>query len=149
MLIEYVGMTCGGCNAFLGGNIAGIGPYPGQYAQKNLKSMAEYLPTYGGGLKLTDKRFTYVIVLFYGLDGSTAPNLKDAQSYAQHYKLTEKENHVVLFGDASFINKTTYNMIPGFHLIDSDWKVVSASTGHKPKHNFYTHTIPALKKLVK
>ncbi|NRA39328.1 MAG: redoxin domain-containing protein [Planctomycetes bacterium] len=147
VLIEYVGMNCPGCNAYLGANVKGIGVYPGQRAQKGLQSVAEYLPAYSKGIQIDDKRFTYVIMFFYGLD-MQAPTLKDAVAYAKHYKLTEKENHVVLFGDKSFINDGTYGLIPGFHLADTNWKLVSDSTGHHPKNKFWDHTFPGLKKLI-
>ncbi len=149
MFIEYIGMTCGGCNAFLGGNKPGIGPFKGQYAQKDLQSIAEYLPLYGKGVQLSDNRFTHVVVFFYGLDGKSAPSLRDAQHYAKHYQLGEQANQVVLFGDQSFINGQTMAMIPGFQLVDDKKSVVSHSVGHNPLHNLYTHTMPALADLIK
>jgi hypothetical protein len=43
------------------------------------------------------------------------------------------------------MNQFSYDMIPGYFLIDPEGIVVADSTGHNPKDNLYMDLIPKLR----
>ncbi len=147
LLIEYIGIPCAGCQAFLGGNRPGVGGFGGCQPQGGLEAVTDYLPRYGNGLAIDDERFTFVAIILYGTMTS-APTLADARAFAEHFALVAKPNHVVLFGDARYVSPATFALIPGFQVVDADFVLRSDATGHHPARNFWDHTFPLLAELV-
>lgn len=147
LLIEPVGMNCPGCQAYVGGNDQGVGGFGGVRPQGGLESLETYLPQYTDGLQMNDDRFTYVVVIFYGMD-MQAPSVAEARAWSEHFGLTDQDNCVVLVGDERHINRATWNLIPGVQLVDEDFVLRSDATGHHPQHNFWDHTFPKLAEAV-
>lgn len=144
ILVEPIGMTCAACNAFSGA--PEMGAYEGQSYQQNLASIESLLPQYAGGISLDDERLVLVQLILYDLRLNT-PSESDARRWAKHFGLDQKDNVYVLAGDARYINQASYDMIPGFFLIDKDFILRSDSTGHRPKHGLYNHLLPKVSEL--
>ena len=56
--------------------------------------------------------------------------------------------HLVLAGTKELLGDASYNMIPGFHLVDRNFIFQSDSAGHTPRHNLVTHLLPMVPKLL-
>ncbi len=147
LLIEPIGMNCAACQAFAGGNRTEIGPYEGVSPQADLQSIEEYLPKYADGVKLDDKRIVYVQLLLYSMS-MAAPTAEDAKAWAEHFKMDRSKDRLVLAGETYLIVDASYNMIPGFQLVNEEFVLVSDSSGHNPKDNLYTKLLPELGKLL-
>ena len=145
ILVEPVGMTCPACNAFSGAG--GKGGYQGISPQQNLPPIESLLPQYANGTTLDDERLVLVQLMLYDMKYK-APTVKDARNWAEHFGLNEKSNVYILAGDQRYINKASYDMIPGFFLVDKDFILRSDATGHRPKHNLFTHLLPKVAELL-
>ena len=148
ILIEPIGLSCPACNAFAGGNEHGVGGFRGVRPQTGLDSMAKHLPRYSPGVRIDDPRLVIVQLLLYGMD-MQAPSLEDAQAWAKHFDIDTKPNHVVLIGDSRYVNPDSYNMIPGFQLIDGNFVLRADSTGHQPADDLYRHLLPRLGNMIR
>jgi hypothetical protein len=145
ILVEPVGMTCAACNAFSGAQV--VGGYQGVRPQKNLPSIEALLPQYGNGVSLDDDRIILVQLLLYDMN-LKAPDPANAMHWARHYNFDKRDNVFVLVGDQRFINQASYDMIPGFFLIDRNLILRSDSTGHHPKYNLFTHLLAMVPELL-
>jgi len=145
LLVEPVGMTCPGCQAFAGAGKNGIGGFNGVVPQIGMSSIDELLSQQG--LSPHDPRIVVVQIIFYNAS-MQAPSLQDAKLWAKHFHLENKPNRLVLVGTKSFISKATYDMIPGFQLVDKSFVLRCDSTGHGPKHDLYTDLLPMVKKFL-
>lgn len=138
LIVEPVAMTCSGCQAFSGGHKHGgfgkIQPQPG------LKSFEEYFKSYSGGIELNDKRIKFVQIIFYDMQVKP-PTKDDVALWRKHFKMNS-----VYGAKKEFIDNYSFAMIPGFFLIDKNFKLIADSTGHNPKVNLYTFLIPETKK---
>ncbi len=147
VLIELVGMTCVGCQAFLGGNNKGIGGFGGKQPQADLSAVDEYLKQYARGLTKGDARYTSVILILYGMDEG-APTLAEAKKFAEHFALTTVAHQLVLIGDARYIRDDSRSLIPGFHLLDREFILRSDAAGIHAPHHYWDHSFPLLATLV-
>ncbi len=145
ILLEPVAMTCAACNAFSGGNQ--VGPFPGAQAQNGLLSIEEYVAKYSGGASLRKQRIIFVQLVIYNMRNE-APSKADIKSWANHFKLSGVKNFYVLAGSKDLLTPASWNMIPGFQLIDKNFTLVSDSTGHNPKHNLFKTLLPMIKKVM-
>lgn len=146
IIVEPVGMSCPACQAFTGANQKNYRPYGNVSPQPGLKSIEELLPVYGG-VNLSDPRIVLVQLVLYN-PSLKAPSLQEVQAWARNFGLYTNRNRYVLVGRANMVNNYSYNMIPGFQLIDKNFVLRSDSTGHNPRHNLYTHLLPMVKKLL-
>ena len=96
-----------------------------------------------GGVSLDDDRLVFVHLLLYGFD-MKIPSLEDALEWAEHYALDQRDNHVVLVGDARMLSAKTRGMIPGLQLVDRDFVLRYDSTGRNPEHDLWTDLLPSL-----
>lgn len=62
--------------------------------------------------------------------------------------MDRSKNHLVLAGTKELLGDASYNMIPGFHLVDRNFIFHSDSAGHTPRHNLVTHLLPMIPKLL-
>ena len=46
-----------------------------------------------------------------------APTVEDGRKWAAHFGLDRQKNALVLVGDSRYINRASFNLIPGFQLI--------------------------------
>jgi len=77
-----------------------------------------------------------------------APTSKDAKEWADHFHMKRSQNHIVLAGTKEFIGKASYNLIPGFQLIDKNFVLRADSTGHNPRHDLWRYLLPMMPKLI-
>ena len=145
VLVEPIGMTCAACNAFSGAN--DVGGYSRITPQQNLPSIEKLLPRYADGTKLSTNDIVLVQVLLYDMK-LKAPGAEDAQRWAAHFGFDQRENIYVLSADERYVNRASYDMIPGFFLVDRDGILRFDATGHRPKHNLFTELIPAISRFL-
>ena len=145
ILVEPIGMNCPACNAFNGGN--GVaGGYSGTTPQKGLNSIEDLLSRHAQ-ITLDDPNIILVHLLLYNMNFKT-PSEEDAHQWAKHFNWEGRDNVYVMVGDARYINKVSYDMIPGFYLIDRDFILRSDSTGHRPKNGLVSHLIAMIPELI-
>jgi hypothetical protein len=145
LLIEPIGMTCPACQAFAGAHR--LGPYGGIAPQGGLPSIEELVPQYARGVSLSDDRIVFVQLLLYSMTMG-APTPEDARKWAAHFRADRAKNHIVLAGTREFIGQASYDMIPGFQLVDRNFILQVDATGHRPRHNLFTQLLPALPRLL-
>ena len=143
ILVEPIGMSCPACQAFAGaskkGGFQGVNPQPG------IPSIDELLTQQG--VSPSDSRLVKVQLILYS-PSLNAPSLEQAQAWSRHFGFGQRPNEVILIGDARFINDASYNMIPGFQLIDKSYVLRSDSSGHNPKNDLYRELLPMVKKIL-
>lgn len=144
IVVEPVGMTCEACNAFSGGKDKG--GFKNNTVQGGLDSAETFFPQYSG-ISLHDKRIVFVQVLLYNLQ-MQGPTQEDAALWAEHFGLDKSDNTYVLAGGKELIGSASYNLIPGFQLIDKDFVLRSDATGDNPKESIWTSLLPMVPKLV-
>ncbi len=141
ILVEPIGMTCAGCNAFADSN--GVGPFKGASQQQGLPSMKKLISDYGR-VQLPNQDLVVIQLLLYDMK-MQPPSLKDAKAWAGHFGLSTYANEYVLVGKKEH---QVYELVPGFQLIDREFRLVSDATGHKPKNDMYRHLFPYLGRLL-
>jgi hypothetical protein len=142
IVVEPIGMTCPACNAFV--DSKGAGGFQGNGQQKGLPSLKKLMSDYAG-ISWPNRDVVVVYLLLYN-QSMKPPTLKDAKAWAKHFDLNTWDNEYVLVGKKQH---QVYELVPGFQLIDKDFRLVSDSTGHNPKNDTYRHTFPMLGRLVK
>jgi hypothetical protein len=147
LVIEYVGMNCPACQAFAGANRSGIGPYQNNAVAGGLKSLGEYCPIYAEGITLSDPRVTFVQVLLYDTRMGP-PTPEDARKWAKHFRLDPAKKQYVTVPTEDMRGAASYNLIPGFQLVDQSFILRADSTGHNPKDSLYQTLLPMLPKLL-
>lgn len=145
ILLEPVGMNCPACQAFAGAHK--LGAYKGVSPQGGLNSIEEYFPKYARGIKLSDPRIVYVQLLLYNMD-TGHPGAEDAKKWAEHFRMVRKNNRIVAVPQTSLIGDASYNLIPGFQLIDKSFILQSDASGHNPKNNLWEHLLPMVGQLL-
>lgn len=143
-LIEFIAMSCAGCQAFAGGNK--YGGFEGFACQADLKSADEYFKQFTGH-DLHSADINFVQIIFYDLQ-LESPSPEELAAWRKHFRLDRHPNTFVVSGGDALANKASYAMIPGFLLLDANRVIQYDSTGHHPKHGFYTELLPAAKKML-
>jgi len=142
-VIEFISMTCAGCQAFAGGNE--LGPYGGLASQPNLESFETYFQQYAG-FDLYSGQVNYVVVIVYN-DKLESPTAQDLSDWRKHFRMESHSNaHIV--SSTELASGDSFKMIPGFMLLDRKQSVVFDSTGHNPKHNLFSELLPGVKALL-
>lgn len=147
ILVEPVGMGCAACQAFSGAS-GKKGTFRSGPVQGGLESF-ETLLTKFAKVKPSDSRLVLVQILLYDMTNAAAPKPEDAKAWAAHFGFERKANRIVLAGTPAMVNQASYDMIPGFFLVDKDLVVRSDSTGHAPKEDLYKTLLPMVAKLLK
>lgn len=136
-------MSCPACQAFAGagscGGLNGVSAQPGLPSADSLLSQR--------GIAAQDPALVRVQLLLYG-PNMGVPSLKDGQDWAKHFDFTNRPNEILLIADARFQNQYSFNMIPGFQLIDKNFVLRCDSTGHNPKNDLYRDLLPMLKSML-
>ncbi|MCA9403120.1 MAG: hypothetical protein KC897_05010 [Candidatus Omnitrophica bacterium] len=146
LLVEYVGMNCPACQAFSGAQARGA--YRGNPVQRGLQSIESYFPRYTGGLRLDDPRIVFIQILLYDMQ-LKAPRPADACQWAGHFDLRTARQEYVLVPERDMRSQASYNLIPGFQLVDRSFRVRSDSTGHYPRDDLYRTLLPMAGQIVK
>lgn len=143
-IVEFISMSCAGCQAFAGGNQHG--PYAKLASQPNLESFETYFRRYAGSdLHAGDVNF--VIAVVYN-DTLQTPTVQDLNGWRSHFQLDKNDNTFVV-SSRDLASGETFKMIPGFMLLDHGQTVLFDSTGHQPVHNLYTDLLPAVPALLR
>ena len=148
VLVEPIGMDCPACNAFAGGNRPGASGFQGVQPQRGLPSIEEMLDQYAGGISLSDDRIVLVHLLLYRPGRDRPPKLETARLWAEHFGVEESSDVLVLVGEPYLIGPASYNMIPGFQLIDANFVLRFDAAGHHPKHDIWRDLLPAVSSLM-
>lgn len=144
IIVEPIGMTCSACQAFSGahskGSLGGIQP------QADLKSFEEALSQHAG-VGLGDSRLVFVQLILYNMS-MQAPSAEDAHRWAGHFGLDGRPNCMVLAADRRMLGDASYQMVPGFHLIDQNFNFVANSTKYQRTHDLWREFLPLVGQLV-
>ncbi|MGN7437301.1 MAG: TlpA family protein disulfide reductase [Alcanivorax sp.] len=147
IVVEPIGMNCPACQAFSGGHT--YGPYQNNAVANGLTDFEKLFETYSGGkLRLPHRDVVFIQLLLYDMR-LEAPDKEDAKNWAKHFHISKANNHFVAVLPYDARGRASFDMIPGFYLIDRNFILQSDSTGHHPKHNLYKHLIPMVPKLVR
>ncbi|MBZ0166940.1 MAG: hypothetical protein K8I00_09040 [Candidatus Omnitrophica bacterium] len=145
LFVEYVGMNCPACQAFSGAN--SVGPYRNNPVQGGLQSIETYFPRYASGIRLSDPRIVFVQILLYDMN-LKAPAPADATAWAEHFGMHTNRQQYVLVPLRDMRSPASFNLIPGFQLIDRRLRVLSDSTGHRPQDDLWRTLLPMVPKLL-
>jgi thiol-disulfide isomerase/thioredoxin len=145
ILLEAIGMTCPACQAFAGAHR--VGSFGGIQPAGGLPSIDELVTQYARGVTFPSKDVVLVQVLLFDMELG-APTADDARAWAAHFRRNRGQYQVVLAGGPGLHNHTSYDMVPGFQLIDRHFVLRSDATGHHPRHSLYTDLLPMVPKLV-
>ena len=143
ILVEPIGMSCPACQAFAGGDTRG--GINGVLPQSGLPSIDNLLQKQG--ISPNDPRLVRVQLILYG-PTLKAPTLAEARAWANHFGFGQGANQLVLIADQRYQNDASYNMIPGFQLIDKNFVLRSDSSGHQPKNDLYGQLLPMIRQLL-
>lgn len=141
ILLELAAIPCKGCQAFAGGNRCG--GFAGVEVQSNLGSIHQYARQYGGVTLGENKDLVFVQLLLYGR-AMGSPTPQEVTGWANHFDMDRDAGEIVLQGSDAMLSRATYQMIPGFHLIDRDFVLQYDSSGHHPSCDLYRELLPAL-----
>jgi hypothetical protein len=145
IVLEPTGMNCPACQALSGAEK--YGAYDNNPVQKNVQSFRDIFPYYAKGLTLPSRDVVFVQLLLYDMN-LDAPRPEDAMNWARHFRLSTRDNYYVAVSPYDLRSDVSFNLIPGFHLIDRNFVLRANSSGHNPKHNLYKQLIPAVPRLV-
>ncbi len=130
LMVEMVGMTCPACQGYAGSGR--YGPYGNIEAFPGTAPFSEYFQS-RLGVPLGGPEVVLVQLLLYGMD-MQAPKRGDAKTWADHFRLSKSRNQYVLAGTPEFIGQASYDLIPGFQLVDRDFILRIDHAGHNPRH---------------
>jgi hypothetical protein len=145
ILLEAIGMTCPACQAFAGAHR--VGSFGTIQPAGGLQSIDELVAQYARGVTFPSKDVVLVQVLLFDMSLG-APTADDARAWAEHFHRDRGRFQVVLAGGPGLHNQASYDMVPGFQLIDRHFVLRSDATGHRPRHSLYTDLLPMVPKLV-
>ncbi len=141
ILLELAAVPCKGCQAFAGGNK--VGGFAGVPVQPGLSSIGDYAEQFARVKLGEDENVVFVQLLLYG-QSMTSPTQQEVTAWARHFGMNRQDNEIVLQGDPSMLGRASYQMIPGFHLIDRDFILRYDSSGHQSACDLYRDLLPAL-----
>ena len=142
VLVEPIGMNCPACNAFAGAHEPGRDGFEGTVPQPGLPSIHQALEQYDNGVELDDERLVLLQLLLYDY-GMEAPDVEDARHWDEHFEVSRRGGRVVVPA-RDLRGPATYDLIPGFQLVDARGVLRFDSSGHRPRHNLWTELLPAL-----
>ena len=145
VLVEPIGMNCPGCQSFAGAHKKG--PYGNIVPQKELSDFEGYFKSYTGGLSLNTEGIVLVELLLYDLKMGQ-PTQKDAKGWADHFGMKSRNNHFVVVPVTDMRSRVSYDLIPGYQLIDKNMILRSDSTGHNPRDNLWQTLLPMVPKIL-
>ncbi|MCO5169671.1 MAG: DUF4034 domain-containing protein [Planctomycetes bacterium] len=129
LLVEPVGMSCAGCQAYSGGDVRG--GFGGVTPQRGLSSIDDVLRA--AGVDPDHPDLLLVQVLCFDLSMGT-PTVADARAWAEHFGLDRRANALVLVGDDLLReDPATVAMVPGFLLVDRDGTLLLDATPASPE----------------
>ena len=97
-------------------------------------------------MDIEDERLVFVQLLLYDRD-MKAPSPETGRAWAEHFGMDRSKNHVVLVGEENLLGSASYDMIPGFHLIDKNFILRVDATGSRQK-DIWTALLPKVRTLL-
>jgi hypothetical protein len=146
VIVEPIGMSCTACQAFAGGNK--VGGFQGVTPQRGLGSLEELVKQYSWGVSLSSDKVAVVQLLLYD-PALNAPTVESARLWAEHFGIDKRPNWHVVVPDGDLRNDASYQMIPGFQLVDKKFVLRLDSSGHNPQNNLFKELIPSIAKLIR
>lgn len=148
LLIEPIGTACPGCNAYAGG--AARGGFKGSGVQQGLPPVSELLQQFA---KLSLERtpdLVLVQLLLFDTRSQVghAPSVAEGAEWAKHFQLAGKRNVLVLVGTDALANRASYDMVPGFQVVDRRFVLRWDGTGHKPADDPYRKVMASIPELL-
>lgn len=145
ILVETSGMNCPACNAFSGAER--FGGFGGTQPQANLRSIETYMRHYAGSDVVGHRDVMMVQLLLYDLY-MEAPDAEDCKLWVDHFRLDQRSNFRVAATVEDMRGRASYNLVPGFQLIDRDFVLRYDSSGHRPRHDLFRTLLPAIPTLL-
>ncbi len=142
IIVEMIGMNCPACQAWSGAKE--YGSFEGIKPQWGLPSFRKDFERYSD-VSFNHPKIVFVQILLYNMQMG-APSINDAKRWAEHFSLKKENNHLVLAGTKDYLGKASYDLIPGFQLIDKNFTLRYDATGHWPKDSLYDELLPGVKK---
>ncbi len=139
LIIQPVSMGDPASIAFSGGKEAGA--FDGIRPQEKIHPFHTYFSHYARGASLESGNVLFIQIIFSDSKGR-APEPADIKRWATHFGLDKKPNTFILAGSEDLWNQASYNMIPGFQLVDKDFILRYDNTGRSPKHNLFRDIFP-------
>jgi len=143
-IIEFISMSCAGCQALAGGNQ--VGPYGRLASQSNVETFETYFRQLAG-FDLDSGEVNFVVAAVYN-DKLQTPTKQDLNGWRSHFKLDRFDNAFVVSGP-ELASAATFKMIPGFMLLDQNQVVLFDSTGRQPVHDLFSELLPAVPTLLR
>ncbi len=139
LVIEMVGMTCPACQFWSGSGVKGDYPKgtPKPGGHPGFRRDFERIT----GLDLGSRDVIFVQLILYSMS-MKAPTREAVRSWAAHFGFERSKNEVVLAGTSKFISQASYDLIPGFQLVDRNFILRYDATGHHPFHNWANELLP-------
>ena len=149
ILLETIGMNCPACQAFAGAHQKGA--FGQVRPQPDLESIERMFTRFTDGLSLKKEtasgRLIFVQLLLFDMNMGEV-SAEDARRWARHFGMTRSDNQIVLAAGPPYTSwpyrRLSYDLVPGFQLIDRDFVLRSDSTGHHPKQNLYEDLLPMI-----
>lgn len=145
IIVEPIGMNCPSCQAFSGAH--DYGAFENNSVEQYSASFRKIFPLYAKGLKLPSRDLVFVQLILYDM-ALKQPDANDAKAWAEHFRLSRDQNHFVAVSPYDLRGQASFNLIPGFQVIDRDFILRADSTGHHPTHDLYKQLIPYAGRLV-
>lgn len=110
---------------------------------QNILPLTQQIKRFTPQIKLPDINLIFVhLLLFNEIDKEAT--IKDAQEWAEHFKLRTNENHVVAVLAHNLPNHAAKQIIPGVQLIDKTFILRADSTGASPQQDLERTLIPMI-----
>ena len=150
IIIEMIGMSCPACQTWAGARSRGA--FEGVSPQPDLQPFDQTFQKYTGGLTLDDPRIVYIQMLLFNMQMKT-PTPDDVRRWSSHFHRNLSRPPILIAGVPEFLApryyQATYNLIPGFHIIDTRGILRYDAAGDHPRHNLWTEALPAVPGLLK
>lgn len=143
ILIEPVGMTCPACQGLSGAEKYGAF---GNVNPADIYDVDDMMRDYAK-VNWPHKDVVLVQLLLYDMRMGP-PKAKDAAQWAKHFRKKKSRHEYVVVSPYDLRGSVSYNLVPGFQLIDKDFILRSDSTGHNPKQNMYKTLFPMVPILI-
>lgn len=149
LLIEPIGLACPGCNAYAGAEVKG--GFRGAAVQRGLGSLEDHLRREAGIALDAEPELVLVQLLLFDTSSSVgnAPTFQDAKDWAAHFELVGRPNVMVLCGTTPLANGASYNMVPGFQVVDKQGVLRWDGTGHHPVDDPYAKVLASIPELLR
>ncbi len=149
LVIEPIGIACPACNAFAGAEARG--GFRGAGVQTGLGSIDEHLSRWASTSLGVEPDLVLVQLLLFDTSSSVGnpPTAEDAREWAEHFRLDQRKNVIVLRGTRALANGGGYAMVPGFQVVDRKGVLRFDGSGHSPADDPYRAVLGSIPDLLR